>query len=99
MDLISAIRSQQPVQQPAQQAAPERAISAAAVQSARPVSAPIRRDAVHPMSGTAAQVSVHLGHQGEDRHPASEARAAAQAARDAYIKASIAAGLSPLPLP
>jgi len=99
MDLISAVRSAQPVAQAAPQPPPERAVSAPAAASTRPVGEALRRDAVHPPSAAAAQVSVELADRDRDRHPASDARAAAEAARNAYIKASIAAGLSPLPLP
>ena len=59
----------------------------------------MRRDAVRQSAGLAAQVAVELADRDEDQHPAAEARAVAQAARDAYIKASIAAGVNPLPLP
>jgi hypothetical protein len=47
----------------------------------------------------AAQVSVQLAEREADHHPADQARAAAIAAREAYISASIAAGMNPLPLP
>lgn len=83
----------------ASQPAPERGISVPAAKSTRPVAEPLRREAVHQPAGSAAQVAVELAERGGDRHPAAEARAAAQAAKDAYIKASIAAGVSPLPLP
>lgn len=100
MDLISSIRSLTPVQPNASQQVPDRAISVAAAQSAPPVTDTFRREAVHQPSGLAAQIAVDLAERDEGHHPAAEARAvAAQAARDAYIKASIAAGLSPLPLP
>jgi hypothetical protein len=99
MDLISAIRSQQPVQQPALQTAADRTVSAPAAISTRPVTETVRRDAPQPPSATVAQAAVQLADRDEGKHPASQARAAAEAARDAYIKASIAAGISPLPLP
>lgn len=99
MDLVSAIRTQLPAQSLTPQPAPDRPASPFAAQSVRPVGEPLRRDAVHQPSGLAAQVAVDLAERDEDRHPAAEARAAADAARDAYIKASIAAGISPLPLP
>lgn len=99
MDLISAIRSQQPVQLPAAQQAPDRPVSAAAAASSKPVAETIHRQAPQPPASAGAQVSIRLADRDDDRHPAAEARAAAQAARDAYIKASIAAGVSPLPLP
>ncbi len=88
-----------PVAASSAQHSPERAVSVPAAQSARPVAQTLRHEAVHQPAGTAAQVAVELAERGQDKHPASEARAAAQAAKDAYIKASIAAGLSPLPLP
>ena len=99
MDLISAIRSQQPVLQAASHGATERVVSAPAATSVRPVAETLRRDAPQPSSAMSAQVSVHLAERDEGQHPAAQARAAAEAARDAYIKASIAAGVSPLPLP
>ncbi|MDP3195736.1 hypothetical protein [Tabrizicola sp.] len=100
MDLVSSIRSLTPVLPSVSQQVPDRATSVAAAQSARPVTDTLRREAVHQPAGLAAQIAVDLAERDEDHHPAAEARAvAAQAARDAYIKASIAAGLSPLPLP
>lgn len=99
MDLISAIRSQQPIQQPSPHPATDRPVSAPAAQSTRPVVETLRRGAVQALSGSAAQASVRLAERDEDHHPAAEARAAAVAAREAYIKASIAAGISPLPMP
>lgn len=99
MDSVSAIRSQLPVPAAQAQPAPDRVTGIAAAQSVRPVAAPMRAEAVTPPSGMAAQVAVELAERDRDRHPAVEARAAAQAARDAYIRASIAAGVSPLPLP
>jgi hypothetical protein len=99
MDLISAIRSQQPVQPVSPQQPAERAVSPPAAASTRPVANTIRRDAVQAPAATASRVSVQLAARDEDHHPAAEARAAAMAAREAYIRASIAAGLSPLPIP
>lgn len=99
MDLISAIRSQQPAQSPSQHPPADRALSAPAAASTRPVADTLRRDAVQASSATAGQVSVQLADWERDHHPAAEARAAAMAAREAYIQASIAAGLSPLPMP
>ncbi|WP_137112471.1 hypothetical protein [Rhodobacter sp. SY28-1] len=99
MDLISAIRSQQPVQTLAQQAPTDRVVSAAVAASMPPVAETMRQDAVQLPSAVAAQVTVQLAERDEDQHPAAEARAAALAAREAYIKASIAAGISPLPMP
>lgn len=99
MDLISAVRSQAPIQQPSQPLAADRTVTAPAAASARPVAETLRRDAVQSPSGMAAQVSVQLAEREADHHPADQARAAAIAAREAYISASIAAGLNPLPLP
>lgn len=99
MDLISAVRSQMPVQHPPAQPPADRGVSPVAPESARPVAETLRRDAVRAPGGTAGQVSVQLADRGADHHPAADARAAALAAREAYIKASIAAGISPLPLP
>jgi hypothetical protein len=47
----------------------------------------------------AAAVTARLAERDESDHPVPEARIAAEAAREAYIRASIAAGVSPLPLP
>jgi hypothetical protein len=69
------------------------------VEAARPVSAPERKDAPTQTAATAASVTARLAERDESRHPAAEARLAAEAARNAYIQASIAAGVSPLPLP
>jgi hypothetical protein len=44
-------------------------------------------------------VAGRLAERDESDHPAAEARVAAEAAREAYIRASRAAGVSPLPLP
>jgi hypothetical protein len=99
MDLITAVRSQQPIQLPSQPQSADRTITAPAAISARPVAESLRRDAVQPPSATAAEVSVQLAEREADHHPADEARAAAIAAREAYINASIAAGMNPLPLP
>ena len=67
--------------------------------AAAPVAEPLRLGSVFPPAGTAAIPSAHLAERDTGLHPASEARAAADAAKRAYIKASIAAGVSPLPLP
>jgi hypothetical protein len=47
----------------------------------------------------AAAVTARLAERDESDHSVPEARIAAEAAREAYIRASIAAGVSPLPLP
>jgi hypothetical protein len=72
---------------------------APAVEAARAVAGTVRYDAPAPVVATTAVVKTRLAERDEGHHPAAEARIAADAARDAYIKASIAAGLSPLPLP
>ncbi|OYW61321.1 MAG: hypothetical protein B7Z10_04965 [Rhodobacterales bacterium 32-66-7] len=97
MDAVTSVRSQMPAALPL--ALPERVASAPAAQTAPPVVQTVRNDAVQHPSTLAAQVAVELADQDEDQHPASAARAAADAARAAYIKASIAAGVSPLPMP
>ena len=74
-------------------------VSVAASASTAPVAETQRRDAVQSPSAGTAQVSVRLAERDEGQHPAAEARAAAMAAREAYIQASIAAGISPLPMP
>ncbi len=99
MSLITAVRSQAPFAAPAPPARPEPVARAPVVEAARPVAAPQRRDAPTQASATTASVTTRLAERDESRHPAAEARVAADAARDAYIKASIAAGISPLPLP
>lgn len=84
---------------PSQPPSVDRAVSVAASASTAPVAETLRRDAVQSPSAATAQVSVQLAERDEDHHPAAQARAAAMAAREAYIQASIAAGLSPLPIP
>ena len=98
MDSVTAVRSLKPATQmprspqAGHQPGPAR-------EAAAPVAPPLRPDAVVQLAGPAAMIASRLGERDEGRHPASEARAAADAARKAYIKASIAAGISPLPLP
>lgn len=99
MDLVLSIRSQMPLAASTTPTAPERMVSGPAAKSVRPVTETLRHEAVHQPPGSAAQVAVELADRDQGQHPAAEARATAQAAREAYIKASIAAGLSPLPLP
>lgn len=98
MDLISAVRSQPPLQQSSQHRLVDRQVKVSAADT-RPVTDSLRHDVVPTTSGLAPQVSVQLVERPERQHPAAEARAAAMAAREAYIKASIAAGMSPLPMP
>ena len=56
-------------------------------------------DAPGQIAASSAILTTRLAERDESRHPAAEARIAADAARKAYIKASIAAGVSPLPMP
>ena len=84
---------------PSQPPSVDRMVSVAASASTAPVAETQRRDAVQSPSAVAAQVSVQLADRDQDHHPAAQARAAAMAAREAYIQASIAAGISPLPMP
>ena len=99
MDLVTAVRLQVP--QPASPSQPvaERLTSAPAAQTAQPVTETMRSDAVRQPAMTVGSIATHLAERDDSTHPASEAHAAANAAREAYIKASIAAGVSPLPLP
>jgi hypothetical protein len=99
MDMVTAVRSQVPGLPSAALARPEPAGRTPLVEAARPVSAPAREDAPAQTTAAAASVSARLAERDESRHPAAEARIAADAAREAYIRASIAAGVSPLPLP
>lgn len=99
MSMVTAIRSQSAVPPPAPSARPEAAGRAPLVEAAGPTSAPERKDAATQPTATAASVTARLAERDESRHPAAEARIAAAAAREAYIRASIAAGVSPLPLP
>ncbi len=99
MGLITAVRSQMPVTATVAQAVPEPAARVQAVEAARPVAATDRKDAPQQPAGTAATVTARLAERDESQHPAAEARRAAKAAREAYIQASRAAGINPLPLP
>ena len=99
MDSVTAVRSQVPQPASPSQPAPERLTSAPAARTLPPVTGTILGDAVRQPATLAAQVAVELANHDEDQHPAATARAAADAAREAYIRASIAAGVSPLPLP
>jgi hypothetical protein len=98
MDSVTAVRSQVPHPASGTPPSPDRLTSAAAAQTQKPITQPIRSDAVQQPASLSAQVAMELGEHKKDA-PATAARAAADAARDAYIKASIAAGVSPLPLP
>ncbi|MFC3087621.1 hypothetical protein [Tabrizicola soli] len=99
MGIISAVRSQLPV--PASQPHPASGTSegASVAQSIAAVAEPLRPDAVRQPDSAPASVGVQLAEVDENREPVVAARAAAEAARDAYIRASIAAGINPLPLP
>lgn len=99
MDSVTAVRSQVPHPASGTPPVPDRLTSADAAQTPKPVAETIRSDAVRQPAALSAQVAVELADRDEDQHPATAARAAADAARAAYIKASIAAGVSPLPLP
>jgi hypothetical protein len=98
MGLITAVRSQMPVA-PGPTPQPPEASPRQPVETAAPVSEPQRKDAVPQPGVAAAAVTARLAERDESHHPVPEARIAAEAAREAYIRASIAAGLSPLPLP
>jgi hypothetical protein len=99
MSMVTVLRSQVPTATALPSVRPEPAGRAPVVEAARPVSAPERKDAPAQATATAASVTARLAERDESRHPAAEARIAADAARKAYIRASIAAGVSPLPLP
>jgi hypothetical protein len=99
MGLIAVVRSQGPVIAAPVQPAPEPAARVPVVEAARPVAETQRKDAPQQSAAAAALVAGRLAERDESDHPAAEARVAAEAAREAYIKASIAAGVSPLPLP
>jgi hypothetical protein len=98
MGLITAVRSQMPVV-PGPAPQPPEATSRQLVETAAPVSEPQRKNAVPQPGVAAAAVTARLAERDESDHPVPEARIAAEAAREAYIRASIAAGVSPLPLP
>lgn len=99
MDPITAVRSQVAQPAPLKPPSQDRLTSAPVAQTAPPVTQTLRRDAVHHLAKIVAPASSRLSERDEGNQPAVEARAAAEAARKAYIKASIAAGVSPLPLP
>jgi hypothetical protein len=99
MDPVTAVRMQLPLPSSPAQPATDRLTSAPAAQTAPPVTETALTDAVHQPALSPDLVTARLAERDESEHPAVEARAAADAAREAYIKASIAAGVSPLPLP
>lgn len=100
MDMITTIRSQVVPRDPEPRTPPVqgRAMPAGAEPStASPVAAPLTRQAA-PQPVATSQSSKPQGSDFRDSAEAS-AEAKARAARLAYIEASIAAGVSPLPLP
>jgi len=99
MGLITAVRSLMPGTAALAQAVPDPAARVPVVEAARPVATTERKDAPQQPAGTAATVTARLAERDESDHPAAEARRAATAAREAYIEASRAAGINPLPLP
>lgn len=99
MGLISAVRSQMPLPATPPQPAREDSPRAPAPQAAPATSGPIRADALRQPADAVAVVAVTLAERDPGDHPAAAARAASDAAREAYIRASRAAGINPLPLP
>jgi hypothetical protein len=99
MDPVTAVRLQAPPLPLASQSAPDRPTSAPTAQTSPAVAETLRLDTVRQPAVAAGIVTARLAERDEGEHPAAAARAAADAAREAYIKASIAAGVSPLPLP
>lgn len=99
MGIMTAVRSQVPV--PASPPPPASPANerAPAAQSIPAVSQPDRPQAVRQPDGASASVGLQLAAVDDGKEPVVAARAAAEAARDAYIRASIAAGVNPLPLP
>ena len=99
MGIMSAVRSQVPV--PALPPPPASPASerAPAAQTISAVSQPDRPQAVQQPETTSGAIGVQLAAVDEGKEPVVAARVAAEAARDAYIRASIAAGVNPLPLP
>jgi len=99
MGLITAVRSQLPLPATPPQPVQETSTRAPAPVSAPATAEPIRDDALRQPAETAARAAVILAERDEDHHPATAAKAASEAAREAYIRASRAAGVNPLPLP
>ncbi len=97
MVMITSIRAPLPVAEaPIPAVAEPRPRGSHSGGAAGPVTAPMRSDAVTQAARTAGG-EAQLMTAGMTPEP--DAAAAAEAARTAYIKASIAAGISPLPLP
>ncbi len=99
MGLITAVRSPLPVAATSAHLATDPVARVPIAETARPVAATERQDAPQQPAATVASVTVRLAERDESDHPAVEARRAAEAAREAYIQASRAAGLNPMPLP
>lgn len=99
MNPISTARAQMPLPAAAAPAAVEAASRQPVAQKPRPVAEPLREDSVRQPRGSGAALRSELLDRDEGRHPAAEARQAAEAAREAYLRASRAAGINPLPLP
>jgi hypothetical protein len=99
MTMIPALRPQVAAPTPPPATKPDPGSRPPAVSAAAPVALPILKDAPGQSTASTATVPTRLAERNESNHPAAEARLAADAARKAYIKASIAAGVSPLPLP
>lgn len=99
MDAVTAVRSQVPLPSAPPNPATDRLVSAAAAQTAPAVTETLRQDAVRQPAVSPGLVTTHLAERDTSDHPVAEARAAADAAREAYIRASIAAGINPLPMP
>jgi hypothetical protein len=97
MGIMTAVRSQVPV--PPALPQPPQAAADRATDTVRAVAEPLRKEALRQPHATAGPASLQLSAADEGHEPVVAARAAAQAARDAYIRASIAAGVNPLPLP
>jgi hypothetical protein len=99
MTLPTAFRPLQPTlaAQPSTAAHPQPRVPLAA--AAAPMSPPLQLQAPAQPGTAAASLALRLAERDERSHPAAAARAAAEDARAAYIKASRAAGVSPLPLP
>lgn len=99
MGLITAMRAQLPVAVPSAQPLPESGARQPPAGVAPAVAETTRKDAPQQAAATAATVTARLAERDEGAHPAAAARAASEAAREAYIRASLASGVSPLPLP
>jgi hypothetical protein len=97
MGMITSIRAPLPVADaPKPVVAEPRPLGGLPGGAAGPVSAPMRSDAVVQVArASAGEAQLMTARQA----PETSAAVAAEAARSAYIKASIAAGISPLPLP